>query len=102
MAKARGKGIVGKLQDAGEEAISKIVQAPAVGNVVLSASHMGERLEELQLKLRGLEGVEKRLKTLERKVAALEKAAAPPAPKKPAAKPRPKPAAKKPGPVSGP
>ena len=110
MARAKGKGLVGKLQDAGEEAMSRIVQAPAVGNVVLSAGHMGERLEELQLKLRGLEGVEKRLKALERKVAALEKAQSPAAPRKPAAKPRaaakPRPSssatAKQPGPVAGP
>jgi TolA-binding protein len=104
------KKVIEKLQDAGQEAIAKVVDTPAVGRVVGGATGMKERLDDLTLKVRGLEGIEKRLQDLEKKVEQLAKAQKPPAAKpsaasrsrsatKPAAKPAP---AKKPGPVPGP
>jgi TolA-binding protein len=108
MARARApKTLIEKLQDAGEEAIHKVAEAPAVGRVVEGATGMKDRLDELTLKVRGLEGIEKRLRDLEKKVDQLSKAQkATPAAKRPrtaAAKPAAKKAAaKKPGAVPGP
>jgi hypothetical protein len=112
MAPARStpKNLIEKLADAGEEAIAKIAEAPGVGRVVEGASGMKDRLDELQLRVRGLEGIEKRVQELERKVEELSKAskpaparpsAAPAAPTRPTPKPN-APAVKKPGAVPGP
>src|SRR3954471_13428163 len=109
MARARTtKNLIGKLQDAGEEALAKVAEAPGVGRVVESASGMKDRLDDLTLRVRGLEGIDKRLNDLEKKVEQLAKAqkahpAKPSAAKPSRAKAAPKKTpAKKPDAVAGP
>jgi hypothetical protein len=76
-ARTKPKNLIEKLADAGEEALAKVADAPVVGKVVESATGVKDRLDELTHKVRGLEGIEKRVKELERKVEQLQKASKP-------------------------
>jgi hypothetical protein len=88
------KDLLARLADVGEEAISRLAHAPGVDAVTSRTGHLAERLDELQLRLRGLDRIERRLKELERRVEELERAAAgttepEPAAGRPAVKPHP-------------
>jgi hypothetical protein len=105
--RTKPKGLIEKLADAGEEALSRVADAPVVGRVVESASGVKERLDELTLKVRGLEGIEKRVQELERRVDELSKASKPAAARPSAARrttaaKKTPTRSKKPGPVTGP
>jgi len=92
---AAQKDLLSRLADAGEEAIQRLAKAPGGENVVKAVNASRDRIDELQKRVRGIEGLEKRVAALEKKVDALSKpsrtkpAATPTAAKKPAArKPR--------------
>lgn len=87
---AERKDLLGRLSDAGEDAISKVGEMPGASRITSAFSAMRDRMDELQRRLRGLEDVEKRLAALERKVEELK--AAKPKPRSTTAR---KPAAKK-------
>ncbi len=85
---AERKDLLGRLSDAGEDAISKVGEMPGASRITGAFSAMRDRMDELQRRLRGLEDVEKRLAALERKVEELARAKPKPrsAPRKPPAK----------------
>jgi hypothetical protein len=66
-----GNDLLTRLADAGEEAIGRLAKLPG-GEQLTSAIHtMRERTDDLQKRVRGLEGLEKRVEKLEKQVAAL-------------------------------
>jgi hypothetical protein len=81
---AAQKDLLSRLADAGEEAIQRIAKAPGGENVLKAVNASRDRIDELQKRVRGIEGLEKRVAALEKKVAALSKPAKP----KPASAPR--------------
>jgi hypothetical protein len=67
------KDLLGRLSDAGEDAISKVGEMPGATRITGAFGAMRDRIDELQRRLRGLEEVEKRLAALEKKVEQLTK-----------------------------
>jgi hypothetical protein len=74
MARASQKDLLSRLADAGEAAIKSLGDAPGADRFVNAATAMRDRLDELQRRVRGLEGLEQRLTELEKKVDRLAKA----------------------------
>ena len=70
---AEPQNLLGRLADAGEEAISKVSEMPALHRVTATMTTLRERMDEMQKRLRGLDDVEKRLTALEKKVDELAK-----------------------------
>ena len=75
---AESQNLLGRLADAGEEAISKVSEMPALNRLTTTMTTLRERMDEMQKRLRGLDDVEKRLAALEKKVDELAKAKRPP------------------------
>jgi hypothetical protein len=75
------KDLVTWLADVSEGAIQRISEAPGADRVFTAIKGLGERVDELQRRTRGLEEIEKRLTTLEKRVDSLAK---PKAARKPA------------------
>src|SRR5438067_9991767 len=73
MAKEKATSLMGKLADAGEEAIGKITDVPMAHKVLEGVNSMRDRIDELSKKVRGIDDLEKRLGALERKVEQLAK-----------------------------
>jgi hypothetical protein len=69
------KDLLSRLADAGEAAIRSISEAPGADRFLSAALALRDRLDELQRRVRGLEGLEQRLAELERKVDRLSRAA---------------------------
>jgi hypothetical protein len=86
------KDFASKLADAGGEAMQKLSDLPMGKVLVDGAQQLRERLDELATRIRAIDPLEKRVTTLEERLAALEKKSKPAASRKPAAK---KPAADK-------
>jgi len=82
------KDLLTRLADAGEDAIQRLAKAPGGENALKALNTTRDRIDELQKKVRGIDALEKRVATLEKKVDALSKA--PAAAKKPAAARKPK------------
>jgi hypothetical protein len=76
MAGARRNDLLGKLADFGEDAIQRLSDAPGGERLVGALNATRDRVDELQRRVRGLEGLEKRLSALERKVDKLTKGSA--------------------------
>jgi hypothetical protein len=66
------RNIVERLADAGEEAIQRIGSAPGADRVLGALGSLREGVDDLQKRMRGVEGFEKRLKALERRLDRLE------------------------------
>ena len=92
MAGSNQKDLLTRLADAGEEALQKVAELPGATRVLDATNTLRARIDEIQKRLRGLEGLEARVAKLEKRIAGLEKPK-PSAAKKSAAK---KPAARKP------
>jgi hypothetical protein len=60
--------LLSKLTDAGEDAISRLGDAPGADRLLAVATNMRDRVDELSKKVRGIDAMEQRLKELERKV----------------------------------
>ena len=73
MAQRKQKDLLTRLSDAGEEALSRVAASPATARVIESVGGMRERLDEMQKKLRGLDALEQRVVTLEKRVDELSK-----------------------------
>jgi hypothetical protein len=69
---ATQRTIVSRLADAGEEAIQRVAGAPAADRLVKSVNGLRERVDDMQRKLRGFDALEKRLKSVERRLDKLE------------------------------
>ena len=80
MAGSNQKDLLTRLADAGEEALQKVAELPGANRVLDATNTLRARIDELQKRLRGLEGLEARVAKLEQRIAGLEK------PKRPAAK----------------
>jgi hypothetical protein len=74
---AAQKDLLSRLADAGEEAIQRIAKAPGGENVLKALNTSRDRIDELQKRVRGIEGLEKRVAALEKRVDALTKASRP-------------------------
>ena len=90
MAQARKNDLLGRLVDAGEEAIQRLSEVPGGDRVVGAVNTMRDRVDELQRRVRGLESLERRLAALERRVDKLGGGSVPKH-RKPRPKPKPKP-----------
>ena len=67
------QNLLGKLADAGEEAISKVGDMPGLQRLSSAVGGMRERVDEMQKRLRGLDEIELRLARLEKRVDELAK-----------------------------
>jgi hypothetical protein len=72
MAPPRQKNLVERLADVGEDAVQRISGAPGADRLLGSVNTVRERLDDMQRRLRGLEGMEKRLASVERRLDKLE------------------------------
>ncbi|HZP74190.1 MAG TPA: hypothetical protein VFA97_12520 [Gaiellaceae bacterium] len=68
------KSTLDRLTTLGEEVLGKASQNPNLSRVVQSAVQLRDRVDELQKRVRGLEGLEKRLAEVEGRLAKLERA----------------------------
>jgi BMFP domain-containing protein YqiC len=65
------KDLLTKLADAGEDALNRLTEAPAIDKMTAFATSTRDRLDELTKRVRGIEALEARLSKLEKQVAAL-------------------------------
>lgn len=65
------KDLLTKLADAGEDALSRLTEAPGIDRMTAFATSTKDRLDELTRRVRGIEQLESRLAKLEKQVAAL-------------------------------
>jgi predicted nucleic acid-binding Zn-ribbon protein len=72
MARPQEKNLVSRLADAGEQTIQRLADAPGADRVMGAMTSMRERMDDMQKKLRGLDALEKRVHTLERRLDKLE------------------------------
>jgi uncharacterized protein YceH (UPF0502 family) len=81
------KDLVGRLADAGEDALSKFADLPGGTRALNAFNDLRTRVDDLSRKVRGIDELEARVAKLEKEVAALKKAKTPArrqAPRKPA------------------
>ena len=69
----RKQDIMGRLTDLSEEAIQRLAEAPGADKVAKAFKSLAARMDELQRRSTGYEDLDKRLKTLEKKLAAMTK-----------------------------
>jgi TolA-binding protein len=72
MTESKGKNFVERLADVGEEAIQRIGSAPGADRIMGPLNSVRERVDELQRRVRGLEDMEKRLTSVERRLDELD------------------------------
>lgn len=65
--------LLGRLADLSEEAIQRLSDVPGADRVLTAINSLRERTDELQKRVRGLEGLEARIVELEKKVDKLQK-----------------------------
>lgn len=82
MADEKRNDLLGKLADLSEEAVHRLQEAPGGDRVLGAMNAMRDRLDELQRRVRGIDELEKRLTSLERKVDRLAKDAGSSAPRR--------------------
>ena len=73
MAQTRQRDILGKLADAGEEALSRVAGSQATARVLETLNGLRERIDDLQKRMVGFDRLEKRVSKLEKTVAELQK-----------------------------
>ena len=74
---AKRNDLLGKLADLSEEAIQRLSDVPGSDKAFAAVNTLRARTDELQKRVRGLEGLEQRLADLEKKVDKLSKASTP-------------------------
>jgi hypothetical protein len=74
---AKRNDLLGRLADLSEEAIQRLGDVPGGDRALGALNALRDRTDELQRRVRGLEGLEQRLADLEKKVDALSKAQTP-------------------------
>lgn len=80
MPTARKNELMGRLADLSEEAIQRLGDVPGADRALSAVNVLRDRTDELQRRVRGLEGLEKRLADLERKVDKLSSSSSAPSP----------------------
>jgi hypothetical protein len=73
MAGTRRTDLLGRLADMSEDAIQRLGDVPGADKLHGAMNTLRDRIDELQKRVRGLEGLEQRLVALERKVDKLAK-----------------------------
>lgn len=66
------KDLLGRLGDAGEEAISRVAGSQTANRLIDSVGGLKERLDDMQKKVRGIDELEQRVAKLEKQVADLK------------------------------
>ena len=66
------RDLLNRLADVGEEAITRLAEAPRRGRTFGAAGSLRERMDELQRKVRGIDELERRVTELERRLAERE------------------------------
>ena len=66
------QSIVDRLADLGEEAINRIGNAPGGDRVLAAMAGTRDRIDDLQKRVRGLEALDKRVASIERRLDKLE------------------------------
>jgi hypothetical protein len=66
------QSIVDRLADLGEDAIQRIGNAPGGDRVLAAMAGTRDRLDDLQKRMRGLENLDKRVASIERRLDKLE------------------------------
>ena len=84
--KAADKDLITRLADAGEDAMQRLGEIPGGKTMVEAATIFRARLDELATRIRAIDPLEKRVTSIEKRLAALERKGKPPAKNKPAAK----------------
>jgi TolA-binding protein len=72
MARPRQKNLVTRLADVGEEAIQRIGGAPGADRLLGAVNGLRERVDEMQRRMRGIDDIQKQLKSIERRLDKLE------------------------------
>lgn len=70
---AKRNDLLGRLADLSEEAIQRLAEVPGADRALGAINVLRDRTDELQRRVRGLEGLEQRIAALERKVDKLSK-----------------------------
>lgn len=73
MADEKRTDLLGKLAELSEEAMNRLHDAPGGDRLVGTMNAMRDRVDELQRRVRGIDELERRLTSLERKVDKLAK-----------------------------
>ena len=73
MAGTRRTDLFGRLADLSEEAVQRLSEAPGADKLLGAMNTLKERTDDLQKRVRGLEGLENRLAAVEAKVEKLSK-----------------------------
>jgi BMFP domain-containing protein YqiC len=76
------KDLLTKLADAGEDALARLTDGPAVDRMTAFATSTRDRLDELTKRVRGIDALEARVAKLEKQVGALSGAKSSPVRKK--------------------
>lgn len=83
MARARAqKNLLSSIAGLSEDAIQKLPDLPGADKLLAGLGTMRDRMDDMQKRLRGLEGLEQRLVGLEKRVAKLEGKGSSPAARK--------------------
>jgi hypothetical protein len=77
------KDLLGRLADAGEDALQRFADAPGMDRLMTVANTTRQRLDELSKRVQGISDLERRIERLERQVAGLTGGAAAPAEEEP-------------------
>lgn len=72
-AKASEKDFVGRLADAGEEALQRLSDLPGGQRALTAFNDLRARVDDLSKKVRGIDELEARVAALEKEVASLKK-----------------------------
>jgi hypothetical protein len=73
VARPTQKDLLGRLQELSEDAIQKLSDAPGADKMLGAFSSMRELMDDMQKRLRGLEGLDQRIAGIERRLEKLEK-----------------------------
>jgi len=71
--KAQDKDLITRLADAGEDAIQRLGDLPGGKTMVEAAQTFRSRLDELAVRIRAIDPLEKRVTALEKRLATLER-----------------------------
>ncbi len=67
------KDLIGRLADAGEDAIARLADAPGGDRMLHAMNATRDRIDELQKRVRGIDALERRVAELEQRVEELER-----------------------------
>jgi len=70
--KTQDKDVIGRLADKGEEALSKLGDLPGGKSLLKAVGDLRTRLDDTTTKLRKLDPLERRVSSIEKRLAALE------------------------------